>query len=190
MACMTDMDSARKAESERDEEEPGFDVWEEPSSIVSGDRTRDDLLDVALQLREPVTVSEIAERADRGDDSAREYMRFFEELGVVERVTERPEKYRADRDYLRWRQIRRVKEEHEPEEIAKLLSDVTDRIEMYRDEFGADSPEQVSVSEYAEEHDEDVETVWRKLSDWRTDAERRRILDEALKKAEENVAVR
>ena len=182
------MDPPRKAE--RGDEKPEFDAWEEPSSIVSGDRTRDDFLDVALQIREPATVSEVAERAERGEDSAREYMRFFAELGVVERVTERPERYRADRDYLRWRQIRRVKEEHEPEEIAELLSEVTDRIEEYRDEFGVDSPEEVSVSEYAEEHDESIEEVWQKVADWKTDMERRRILDEALRKAEENAVVR
>jgi predicted transcriptional regulator len=187
MERVTEMDPPRKAE--QDEETPVFEDWEEPSSVVSGDRTRDDFLDVALQLREPATVSEIAERADRGEDSAREYMRFFAEIGVVERVTERPELYRTDRDYLRWRQVRRVNQEHEPEEIAEMLSEVTGRVERYRDEFGVELPEEVSVSEYAEEHNEGVEEVWQKLAEWKTDAERRRIFDEALKKAEQQTVV-
>jgi DNA-binding transcriptional regulator GbsR (MarR family) len=180
---MSNMEPSRKAE--RDEKGPEFDVWDDPSTAVSGDRTRDDFLDVALQLREPVTVPEIAERAGRGEDSARDYMRFFAELGVVEKVTERPERYRVNREYLRWRQIRRVKKEHDADKIAELLSEVTDRIDGYRDEFGADSPDELSVLEYADESGKDAEEVWQKLTEWKTEVERRKILDEALRSAEE-----
>jgi len=150
-------------------------------------------LDVALQLREPTSVSDIAERAGRGEDSAREYMRFFESIGVVERVTDRPEQYRVNREYLRWRQVERIREEHSSEEIVGLLSDVTDRIDGYRDEFDAETPSEVSVVEHAEEHDEDVESAWRRLSDWRTDIGRSRLLDEAIRRKDdeaEDVAAR
>lgn len=179
-------------ERKTEDEPPTFD-WEEPSKVVSGDSTREDFLDVALQLREPTPASEIAERAGRGEDSAREYMRFFEGIGVVERVTDSPEQYRVNREYLRWRQVGRIREGHSPEEIAGMLSDVTDRIDRYRNEFDADEPSEVSVVKHAEESDEDVESVWRKLSDWGTDMERRRLLDEAIRRNNneaEDVAVR
>lgn len=174
------------------ESAPDFASWEEPSEVVSGDRTRDDFLDVALQLREPTPVSEIAERAGRGEDSAREYMRFFEDIGVVERVTRKPEQYHVNREYLRWRQVGRIREEHTSEEIARMLSDVTDQIEEYRDDFDAETPAEVSVAEYAERNDEDVEEVWRGVSDWKTVIERRGLLDEAIRKADDeaDIAVR
>jgi DNA-binding Lrp family transcriptional regulator len=180
---MTDFESPRKASE--DETPPDFGDWYDPSTLVSGERTRDDFLDVALQLREPTPISEIAERADRGEDSAREYMRFFAELGVVERVTEGPEQYRVDRDYLRWRRVRRVKQNHTPDEVAEMLSETTDKIDEYQRKFGFDSPDRISVVEYAEENDLDIEDVWRRVSRWKTDINRRRILDEALKTAEE-----
>lgn len=179
-------------ERKTEESAPDFASWEEPSEVVSGDRTRDDFLDVVLQLREPTPVSEIAERAGRGEDSAREYMRFFEDIGVVERVTRKPQQYRVNREYLRWRQVAKIREEHTPKEIAGMLSDVIDRIEEYRDDFDAETPAEVSVAEYAEEHEEPVEDVWRSLSDWRTDIERRGLLDEAIRRADDetDVAVR
>ena len=184
---MEDMSPPRKASEE--ETPPDFGDWEDPSTVVSGERTRDDFLDVALQLREPTPISEIAERADRGEDSAREYMRFFAELGVVERVTEGPEQYRVDRDYLRWRRVRRVKQQYTPDEIAGMLSETSDAIDGYQEEFGVESPDRVSVAEYAEENGMDVEDVWRKVSGWKTEINRRRILDEALKAAEEKTGV-
>jgi predicted ArsR family transcriptional regulator len=180
---MNDMGSPRKAPEE--ETSPDFGDWEDPSAVISGERTRDDFLDVALQLREPASISEIAQRAGRGEDSAREYMRFFAELGVVERVTEGPKQYRVDRGYLRWRKVRRVKQQYSPDEIAKMLSESTNTIDEYREEFGVDSPRRVSVAEYAEESGMDVEEVWRRVSKWKTEVNRRRILDEALKTAEE-----
>ncbi|MDZ7687542.1 MAG: hypothetical protein U5J64_02260 [Halobacteriales archaeon] len=191
---MTDADTEMEPPEERktEDEPPTFD-WDKPSEVVSGDRTRDDFLDVALQLREPTSVSEIAERAGRGEDSAREYMRFFEGIGVVERVTDSPEQYRVNREYLRWRQVGRIRDRHSSGEIAEMLSGVTDRIDGYRDEFDAETPSEVSVVEHAEEHDEDVESVWRRLSDWRTDIERSRLLDEAIRRKDdgaEDVAVR
>jgi hypothetical protein len=180
---MTDVDSPRKAPDE--ETPPDFGDWEDPTKVVSGERTRDDFLDVALQLREATPISEVAERADRGKDAAREYMRFFAELGIVEQVTETPEQYRVNRDYLRWRRIQRVKQKHTPDEIAEMLSKTTDKIEEYQRKFGVDSPDRISVVEYAEENDLDIEDVWRRVSRWKTEINRRRILDEALKTAEE-----
>jgi hypothetical protein len=112
-------------------------------------------------------------------------MRFFAELGVVERVTEGPEQYRVDRDYLRWRRVRRVKQQYTPDEIAGMLSETSDAIDGYQEEFDVESPDRVPVSEYAEENDMDVEEVWRRVSGWKTEINRRRILDEALKAAEE-----
>jgi hypothetical protein len=66
-----------------------------------------------------------------------------------------------------------------------MLSETTDKIDEYQRKFGVDSPDRISVVEYAEENDLDIEDVWRRVSRWKTEINRRRILDEALKTAEE-----
>jgi cell fate (sporulation/competence/biofilm development) regulator YmcA (YheA/YmcA/DUF963 family) len=68
-----------------------------------------------------------------------------------------------------------------------MLSDVVDRAEELRKEFEADSPEKVSVSKRAEEHEESVEEVWQKVSEWKTLRKQRRLLDEGLRKTENTV---
>ncbi len=184
---MTDMIPSRKASE--DEEPPDFENWEDPSTAVSGESTRDDLLDVALQLREPTSIPEIAERADRGEDSARDYMHFFSELGIVEKVTESPLRYRVDMEYLRWRRAQRIEREYTQDEIAGMLSETKDLLEEYESEFGTSSPDDISVADYADEHDMDVEEVWREVSEWKTEDVRLNVLDEALDIARRKVQV-
>lgn len=163
-----------------DEEAPDFDEWDDPADLVSGDRTRDDFLDVALQLREPTPISEIAERAGRGEDSAREYMAFFESIGVVRKFAGRPVRYQLNRNYLRWRRVERLRNEYTERELIERLTEMDEIVETYSDRFDAASPADVSLTEYADETDRDTESVWQDLSDWKSAEVRRALLESAL----------
>lgn len=164
----------------RDEKPPEFDAWESPEDLVSGDRTRDDFLDVALQLREPTSISEIADRAGRGEDAAREYMEFFDEMGVVREFTGRPTRYQVNRNYLRWRRVEKFRDEYTQSELIERLTEMDERIEKFRDQFDADSPADVSLTQHADETDRDTETVWEDLGDWKSAETRRALLGAAL----------
>ena len=54
--------------------------------LVRGERTRDDFFDAVLTLDSPRTVSEVADRAGHGVDAAREYLEWFERMGIVTQV--------------------------------------------------------------------------------------------------------
>lgn len=163
-----------------DEETPDFDEWDDPTDVVSGDRTRDDFLDVALQLRDPTPISEIAERAGRGEDAAREYMAFFESIGVVRKFAGRPVRYQMNRNYLRWRRVERLRNEYTERELIERLSEMDEIVETYRKQFGASSPADVSLTEHADERGRDTESVWNDLSDWKTAEVRRALLESAI----------
>lgn len=163
-----------------DEKAPDFDAWDDPIDLVSGDRTRDDFLDVALQLREPTPVGEIAERAGRGADAAREYMEFFESIGVVRSLSGRPTRYQVNRSYLRWRRIERLRNEYTESELIERLTEMNDIVETYRDQFDASSPSDVSLTGHVDESGRDTESVWNDLSDWKTAEVRRGLLEAAL----------
>lgn len=167
-------------ETAADEEPPDFGEWADPGNLVSGDRTRDDFLDVALQLREPTPVREIAERADRGVDAAREYMEFFESIGMVQEYTGRPTRYQTNRNYLRWRRIERLRNEYTERELIDKITDIDDIVETHRNEFGASSPTEVSLTEHADETGRATEAVWNDLNDWKTAELRRALLEAAL----------
>jgi len=82
---------------------PDFSTLDEPNDIVQTGRTRDQIYTTVLQLNEPATVAEIAERAGPGVDATREYVRWFADLGLVSQTQDQPERYVVNRAYLHWR---------------------------------------------------------------------------------------
>jgi len=178
---MTDVpDNARK-----DPEPPDFDGWEDPVESLKGGSTRERILDVVLQLREPTKVSVVAERADCDTETARDYLSWFSEMGVTREIPGRPVRYERNDSYLRWRRRELVRDSLSDEEIVEELAETLDEIEGYRAEYDAGSPEEVSLVGAAESADE-VEEVWRDLSDWRTLERRAEMLDAARREGMTN----
>lgn len=169
-----------RARAEDHEEAPDFGAFEDPDELLDGERTRDDFLSVALQLRDPTSVAEIADWAGRGVDSAREYMRWFETMGLVRRASEDPEQYETNRSYLYWRRVDRIRSDYGDPEIVERLQAVLDELEEYGDRYDATGPDDVDIGPTARDRDADVEAVWEDVSRWRTLLERRDLLEDAL----------
>ena len=162
------------------EDRPDFDALEDPDVLLEGERTRDDFLSVALQLREPMAIAEIAEWAGRGADSAREYMRWFETIGLVRRASEDPEQYETNQSYLYWRRVDRIRSNYRDTDIVERLQDVLDELGEFRESYDAASPGEVDIVQTARERDVDVEDVWEDISRWKTLQARRNLLEDAL----------
>ena len=175
-------DTARAAD---DDAPPDFEALEDPDDLLTGDRTRDDFLSVALQLREPTPIAEIAEWAGRGTDSAREYMRWFEMIGLVRRVSEDPEQYETNQSYLYWRRVDRIRSNYRNTEIVERLQDVLDEIDGFNERYDVGKPDQIDIVSIARERDVDVEAVWEDVSRWKTLIARRNLLEDALDREQE-----
>jgi hypothetical protein len=74
-------------------EPPPVDEWESPSELFDGGPVRERIRNVVLQLREPTKVSTVAERADCDPETAREYLEWFAEMGIVRSHEGRPVRY-------------------------------------------------------------------------------------------------
>ncbi len=133
-----------------------------------------------LHAREPVTPGEIAEQADCSEESARTHLSFYAELGIVVRHEGRPVRYERNDDYFEWRRVNELAREHTVDELQARVSELTDRIEAYRDEYGVDSPAQVDVLAFDAER---VDDVYADLGDWATVTEERRRHERARRKA-------
>ena len=168
-----------------DEEPPDFETLEDPDDLLDGDRTRDDFLSVALQLRDPTPIAEIAELAGRGADSAREYMRWFETIGLVRRASEDPEQYETNQSFLYWRRVDRIRSNYRDTEIVERLQEVLDELDGFRERYEASHPIDVDIVSRAEARDSDVETVWEDVSRWKTLLARRNLLEDALDRAQD-----
>jgi predicted ArsR family transcriptional regulator len=170
---LTDVPDVRNSE----ETPPDFDAWEDPDELLKRGPTRERVLDVSLQLREPTTVADVAERADCNTETARDYLEWFAEMGIVREHSGRPVRYELNRSYLRWRRIEKIRTAFTEEEIVAELREALSAIEDYREEFGVDSPDAVSLLD-AEDAAE-LEDRWESLSAWKTALKRAELLEAA-----------
>ncbi|AGB15641.1 hypothetical protein Halru_1023 [Halovivax ruber XH-70] len=161
-------------------EAPNFDALRPPATVVSGDRTRDDFFDAVLTLDEPATASDVADRADHGVDAAREYLAWFERMGIVRQVTDSPATYERNQSYLNWRRVQTLRQEYATEELVDMLQSESERMVALGDEFGVDAPAEISISQYAAETDRSIEDVWDRLTSWKTARRRVALLERAL----------
>lgn len=169
-----------RADADERTSAPDFDALTSPAELVRGDRTRDDFFDAVLTLTTPATVGEIADRAGHGVDAAREYLNWFERMGIVHRRTESPATYERNQEYFDWRRVQLLRREYTPEELVTRLERETERVAEFRAELGAESPDEVSLSAYAADTDRSVAEVWETVSAWKTAQNRITLLERAL----------
>lgn len=150
-----------------------------------GEDTKQRVYGAVLHAREPTTAAEIADSADCSEASARTHLSFYADLGIVIRYEGRPARYERNDDYFEWRRVNELAREHTVDELQARVSEFTDRIEAYRDEYGADSPTEVDVLEYDAAH---VDDVYVDLGDWATALEERRLHERARRKASGSTA--
>lgn len=163
-----------------DEQPPDFGALTPPDELVRGGRTRDDFLDAVFTLDAPTPVDEIADLADHGTDAAREYLAWFERMGIVTRVTDTPATYVRNQEYFQWRRVQRLREQYSTDELLEFLREQTDRDGSFADDFDADDPGAVSISAHARNSERSLEDVWEDLSVWKTTRRRIRLLERAL----------
>jgi hypothetical protein len=162
-----------------EEPPPELDTFESPDSLLKGGTIRERLLDVVVGLRTPTKVSTIAEHADCDTETARDYLEWFDEMGMVQRHDGRPVRYERNDAYFQWRRIDRIREEYSEREIVDSLDDTLNQIEDYRAQFDATHPDEVSLVDATQEQNLSTEAAWEALSEWETLEQRAALLDEA-----------
>lgn len=169
-----------RADTDERAEPPDFDALASPAELVSGDRTRDDFFDAVLGLDSPATAGEVAELAGHGVDAAREYLDWFERMGIVTQVTESPATYERNQSYLNWRRVQSLKDEYRTAELVEFLQSESERAAALTEQFGAESPDSVAIAKHAADTGQSVESVWADVSAWKTAQRRISLLERAL----------
>jgi len=144
-----------------------------------GEDTKQRVYGAVLQAREAMTAAEVAERADCSEESARTHLSFYSELGIVVRHEGRPARYERNDDYFEWRRVNELARQNTVEELQSRVSELTERIKAYREEYGADSPAEVDVLEIDADR---IDDVYADLGDWATVIEQRRLHERARQK--------
>jgi len=187
---MEDPSPELKAEADERRDSPDFDDLVPPEEVVSGDRTRNDFFDAVLGLDSPATASEVAELAGHGVDAAREYLEWFERMGIVTRVTDSPATYERNQAYLNWRRIQQLRNRYDDDELLAFLDDAAERDESFAETFGVPSPDAVAITTHAADTGRSVEAVWQDVSAWKTTRRRIALLERALQTDSDGTADR
>ena len=133
------------------ESPPDLDGLDSLDTLFKSGPIRERLLDVVVGLRTPTKVSRIADRADCDTETARDYLEWFDEMGMVHRHDGRPVRYERNDAYFQWRRIDQFREEYSEQEIVDALADTIDEIKAYRTQFDAQHPDEVSLVDATQE---------------------------------------
>lgn len=174
---LTDIPEDAVGDGEETASPPDLDGLDSPETLLTDGPIRERLLDVVTTLRTPTRVAAIADAADCDPTTAREYLRWFHEMGIVHRHEGRPVQYERNDAYFRWRRVDRIRETYTEDEIVAALSEVLDEIHEYRERFGAEDPAAVSLVQASRETS--TEAAWEALSEWETLERRAELLEEA-----------
>jgi hypothetical protein len=177
-----------KADADERRDAPNFDDFVPPEELVSGDRTRDDFFDAVLGLDSPATAGEVADLAGHGVDAAREYLEWFERMGIVTQVTDSPATYERNQEYLNWRRVQQLRNQYDDDELLSFLEGAAGRDESFAEKFDVGSPDAVAITAHATDTGRSVEAVWQDVSAWKTTRRRIYLLERALQTDSDDAA--
>ena len=134
-----------------------------------GDDVEQRVYGTILQTREPTTASTIANQADCDPKTARKYLGWFADLGIVTRHDGHPATYERNDAYFEWRRINQLATEHSVEDLQQRVQELTTRIDEYEDTYDAATPAAVDAVAVAEASDDrTIDDVYSDLGDWAT----------------------
>jgi predicted transcriptional regulator len=150
--------------------------WDEGLSV------RDRVYETVVQLYEPATAAEVAERARCSEGAAREHLTWFAERGIVESVEGRPKRYVRNQAYFDWKRANDLRREYTDAELGTRLEELTERERAYRERYGVRTPGEIDVTEEADY--DALHEVWSDVSDWKTLRREMRLVERARKDRE------
>lgn len=155
----------------------------EPASFEDafrGDDVEQRIYGTILQTREPTTASEIATRVECDPKTARKYLSWFADLGIVTQYDGHPTTYKRNDAYFEWRRINQLAAEHSVESLQEHVQELTTRIATYEETYDATTPAAVDALTAAEENDDrTIDDVYSDLGDWATAREERKRYERA-----------
>lgn len=146
-------------------------------AVFSGDDIEQQIYGSILQTREPSTAGTIAERVECDSKTARKYLNWFAELGVVTHHDGHPSTYERNDAYFEWRRVNQIVSEHSLEELQQRVRELTETISTYERRYDAPVPAAVDAVTAADTVT--IDEVYSDLGDWATARQERRRYERA-----------
>jgi predicted transcriptional regulator len=135
---------------------------------------------IIFQTREPTAASAIAERVGCDPKTARKYLRWFAQLGIVTEYEGRPTTYERNDSYFEWRRVNELAAEHSTDELQSRVRELTERIHEYEQQYDTATPANVDAVAAAEGDEYGtIDDVYGDLGDWTTAKHGRQLYERA-----------
>lgn len=119
-----------------------------------------------VQSDEAWSAPAVADHLECSTDTARKYLNWFTELGIVRRHDGRPATYERNEDYFEWRYVTQFADTHTLTELKENVLELRERLRAYREQYGVESPDAIDLTDDVRDLDEDIEEVWDALTSW------------------------
>lgn len=161
--------------------EPGASDGPPPfEDAFTSDDVEQRIYGTVLQTREPTAASAIADTAECDPKTARKYLDWFEQLGIVTKYEGRPATYERNDAYFEWRRINQLAADHSVAGLQERVRELTTRINEYEETYDAVSPAAVDAVAVAAASEElTIDDVYSDLADWQTAREERERYERA-----------
>lgn len=148
--------------------------------VFDGEDVEQRIFGTILQIREPSTASAIAERADCDPKTARKYLGWFADLGIVTRHEGHPATFERNDAYFEWRRYNQLAADHSVEELQERVRELTERITDYEERYDVETPANIDAIAIAEASESrTIDDVYSDLGDWATAREERQRYERA-----------
>lgn len=156
-------------------------TWKEHASAF--DRVRA----VVMATDEARPASWIAEHARVAESTAHDHLNRLAEMGVVKVAsTDERTQYGPDPAYVRFREIRELAGDYDPDELSDFIVELKDSIAELRDTHDADSPSELRAAAADESiSPEESRELLRAAADWEHYAYRLSLLEDAITRYDE-----
>ncbi|WP_340099021.1 DUF7342 family protein [Salinibaculum salinum] len=135
----------------------------------------DKFLETVVSLHEPTRVSDVADGEEFSERFARNKLHTFEEVGLVTKVSDTPLTYRRNETHFRRLRTEKLISDYDGD-IDRAIADYQSRDEEYKQMFGVDSPDFVSLEWFDQFDDpEKLAEMKEEFATWTTI--RRRLTD-------------
>lgn len=135
---------------------------------------------VVIQTREPTDARTIAEQVECDPKTARKYLRWFAQLGIVTEHEGHPVTYERNDSYFEWRRVNELAATHSREALQEKVRELSERIQNYEQRYDASTPAEVDAVEAADSDTHgSIDDVYGDLGDWETARRRRRHYERA-----------
>jgi predicted ArsR family transcriptional regulator len=160
---------------------PGTETWKAETKAIER------VIQIALTLDQPQSVGWIADEAAVAEQTARDHLGVLVNLGVVAKTEARGvTKFRLDVGYMRYREVSRLIEKHDKDDLLSQAADIQSRIEDAKTEYGVDTPDE--LRQLATDEGVAVETVRdykMAASEWETLEHQLDVIDDAIDRYDE-----